>query len=309
VVTKVRSVVKRVKRRTNWSGSNLSRRRYAQNDETLYVAPEDERTDYVGPMIFRLPRDTTDVLDSHSLRWQIGMTGFSSRCDMESIISAWLTRFYFSSTGKRRYGHPALNGVLPEPWLPLKKGQTLANHDRSGGTRASKDSNQAVVLTLRKRYSVVRKSTRLAASSGRGPVDHLTSGMGEGLNEVQRDGTETSDSAVSNPWQDARPGRSQITPAQLSHRLSFDHGSGVIVLPEDAEWLTPDPDSDSEDDYRSTSGLENSQPDLSSLSEVVLSTSAGISPVSPSKRRYGTYYHHPERRQVSCLAIQLTLIL
>ena len=28
--------------------SNLHRRRYAQNDDTLYVAPEDERTDYVG---------------------------------------------------------------------------------------------------------------------------------------------------------------------------------------------------------------------------------------------------------------------
>lgn len=28
--------------------SNLNRRRYAQNDDTLYVAPEDERTDYVG---------------------------------------------------------------------------------------------------------------------------------------------------------------------------------------------------------------------------------------------------------------------
>jgi len=31
-----------------WSQSNLNRRRYAQNDDTLYVAPEDERTDYVG---------------------------------------------------------------------------------------------------------------------------------------------------------------------------------------------------------------------------------------------------------------------
>ena len=28
--------------------SNLNRRRYAQNDDTLYVAPEDERTDYVS---------------------------------------------------------------------------------------------------------------------------------------------------------------------------------------------------------------------------------------------------------------------
>ena len=29
-------------------GSNLNRRRYAQNDETLYVVPEDQRTDYVS---------------------------------------------------------------------------------------------------------------------------------------------------------------------------------------------------------------------------------------------------------------------
>ena len=35
--------------------SNLSRRRYAQNDETLYVAPEDERTDYVRFSIWRSP--------------------------------------------------------------------------------------------------------------------------------------------------------------------------------------------------------------------------------------------------------------
>ena len=33
----------------SWSQSNLNRRRYAQNDETLYVAPEDERTDYSQP--------------------------------------------------------------------------------------------------------------------------------------------------------------------------------------------------------------------------------------------------------------------
>lgn len=29
--------------------STLNRRRYSPNDETLYVAPEEERTDYVGP--------------------------------------------------------------------------------------------------------------------------------------------------------------------------------------------------------------------------------------------------------------------
>ena len=47
--------------------SNLNRRRYAQNDETLYVAPADERTDYV--------RDITSLLSlsliprSHNPQW------------------------------------------------------------------------------------------------------------------------------------------------------------------------------------------------------------------------------------------------
>ncbi|TFY73230.1 hypothetical protein EWM64_g10782, partial [Hericium alpestre] len=71
-----------------WSQSNLNRRRYAQNDDTLYVAPEDDRTDY-PPM------------------------------------SNWFNGIL--NTGKRRYGHPVLTGVLPQPWLPLKKGQTLVN--------------------------------------------------------------------------------------------------------------------------------------------------------------------------------------
>lgn len=34
------------------TSSNLNRRRYAQNDEILYVAPEDERTDYVRVKTF-----------------------------------------------------------------------------------------------------------------------------------------------------------------------------------------------------------------------------------------------------------------
>lgn len=38
--------------------SNLNRRRYAQNDETLYVAPEDERTDYVSPLAYFFERSS-----------------------------------------------------------------------------------------------------------------------------------------------------------------------------------------------------------------------------------------------------------
>lgn len=43
-------------------GSNLSRRRYAQNDETLYVAPEDERTDYVRTLLFGIVSSDFDVV-------------------------------------------------------------------------------------------------------------------------------------------------------------------------------------------------------------------------------------------------------
>lgn len=40
--------------------STLNRRRYAQNDETLYVAPEEETTDYVSVV---LPQSTRFVLN------------------------------------------------------------------------------------------------------------------------------------------------------------------------------------------------------------------------------------------------------
>lgn len=36
--------------------SYLNHRRYAQNDETLYVAPEDDRTDYVSVSAYRMYR-------------------------------------------------------------------------------------------------------------------------------------------------------------------------------------------------------------------------------------------------------------
>jgi hypothetical protein len=56
--------------------SNLSRRRYAQNDDTLYVAPEDIRTDYV-----RLDENRDDLVliylsISRSRQWRIGTGAF-----------------------------------------------------------------------------------------------------------------------------------------------------------------------------------------------------------------------------------------
>lgn len=176
------------------------------------------------------------------------------------------------NTGKRRYAHPALNGVLPVPWLPLKKGQTLTNNDRPTH-RVSKDStNQAVVLTLRKRPSMIRRSLSSAGPVGI-PVDPSTP------------------ADPGNPWEDT-PRRSQTTPTIVNHRLSFDHATGVIMLPEDESWLGDDVDSEEEDYGAEDPLLHRAQ------TEPILGGSAISSSPTPSRlSRYGTYFHHPERRR------------
>ncbi|KAK7457008.1 hypothetical protein VKT23_010311 [Stygiomarasmius scandens] len=266
-----------------WSQSHLNRRRYAQNDDTLYVAPEDERTDYSQPPM---------------ANWYSGVL----------------------NTGKRRYGHPALNGVLPEPWLPLKKGQTLRNLDRSDtASRGSRDSNQAVVLTLRKRPSVTRRSR-----ASIGPGTSYTDGNGNDQ------GPSTSNL---NPWSDVQSSSPVRTSNgnKLAHRLSFDHATGVIMLPEDGGWLADEDEMDSDEeeaDYGAENGnvsAGSGRPSLQrSLSDPVgiggaassaavsvtsatdaedddASTTPAATPsASPSRMsRYGTYFHHPERRRMA----------
>ncbi|KZP27711.1 DUF221-domain-containing protein [Athelia psychrophila] len=242
----------------SWSQSNLNRRRYAQNDETLYVAPEDERTDYSQPPM---------------ANWYSGVL----------------------NTGKRRYGHPALLGVLPEPWLPLKRGQTLVSGNGHGRPPAQHlDSNQAVVLTLRKRYS---RGPRQMISDAAGGYADSGPGDGSGAHELRPEGANAN-------GRNGRPGhgrRTRTTPQPLHHRLSFDDASGVIMLPEGEGWL--DEDSDSEDDYGSPSPLEElASPPLvdvapPNLSRTVMQEQSSPT-ASPAKRRsaYSTYYHHPERR-------------
>jgi hypothetical protein len=116
----------------------------------------------------------------------------------------------------------------------------------------------------------------------------------------------TSNLTSTNPWHDARPGtshRSQTAPQPLHHRLSYDHASGVIMLPEGENWLMSDEDSDSEDDYgtpspqgETTSPIVETDPS-GDVSGLVPSDSQPPTP-SPMKRKslYSTYYHHPERR-------------
>ncbi|TFK94670.1 DUF221-domain-containing protein [Polyporus arcularius HHB13444] len=241
-----------------WSQSNLNRRRYAQNDETLYVAPADERTDYSQP-------------------------------PMANFYSGVL------NTGKRRYGHPALTGVLPFPWLPIKKGQSLNRHRDTGD-----DGSPAVVLTLRKKYSVVRDRPQRQTSddsAASGPSSDNVDGNGTSQGEPH----EPSDRSVieQNPWYEDQPAarprprtRRSGQSSQIQRRFSFDAASGVIMLPEDEDWLEAE-DSDS-DDYGE---LQNS---ALMDSQIVESEGGSQGPSDGSSginKRYSTYYHHPERRK------------
>ncbi|THH11632.1 hypothetical protein EW146_g7980 [Bondarzewia mesenterica] len=252
-----------------WSQSNLNRRRYGQNDETIYVAPEDDRTDYSQPPM---------------ANWYIGVL----------------------NTGKRRYGHPALTGILPYPWLPLKKGETLVNTRTAGHVNGTK-ADQAVVLTLRKRYSSVRRRARSIVSGNRPVPDMLTNAPNATMATAVPSDTQSQlqpDEPIHNPWQDAVPGpsrRAQTAPSQVHHRLSYDFGSGVIALPDDGDWIGTGPEDDDSEDYgEDVAGLEHSQVSLDAPTPAGDSDAAADSAPATapsSKPLYGTYYHHPERRR------------
>ncbi|KAG6811557.1 hypothetical protein H0H92_006861 [Tricholoma furcatifolium] len=236
-----------------WSQSNLNKRRYAQNDDTLYVAPEDERTDYSQPPM---------------AGWYSGVL----------------------NTGKRRYGHPVLTGVLPEPWLPLKKGQSLVNHDHRDTSRAPKDS-EAVVLTLRKRYNSLRGPRQSSLPPNR---DFMLAGPSNGSG-TQNEAAELQ--TARNPWDDNHTDSTGNTHT-LNHRLSFDVASGVIMLPENGDWLGESTDSDEDDFGTNTGGLEQSITEASVVGDDEPMSAPVASSSSPSRTsRYGTYFHHPERRR------------
>lgn len=220
-----------------------------------------------------------------------------------------------------------MNGVLPEPWLPLKKGQALVNN-RNGagnGTRsANKDSwDQAVVLTLRKRFSSGKnrgqsRHSTAAATDWDSNVRNAISSSGVGSAVA----TPVDPSTIIDPWQDASTSTShqrrrmdETRPSRtLSHRLSYDHASGVIMLPDEMEWLENEVDSDEADsdgvDYgteleRSVSSLAGDgglSPTAESRSIAidgggVGQTGQGQSQAGSRISRYGTYFHHPERRR------------
>lgn len=114
--------------------------------------------------------------------------------------------------------------------------------------------------------------------------------------------TIVADPAMEHPMDDARPvpRRSQTVPVPLNHRLSFDHASGVIMLPDDeGDWMGEEPDSDEEDiAIENRVGLEPSGTDTLIGVEDLSASTESVAPLNPSRSsRYGTYFHHPERRR------------
>jgi len=254
------------------SHTHLNRIRYAQNDETLYVAPEDSRTDYSQPP---------------------------------------MTNFYYGvlNTGKRRYGHPALNGPLPQPWLPLKKGQTLANfvdrdHGEGNGSSSVSDSHaQAVVLTLRRRYNTIREDAgdlagRLIRKAKHQPKrdssltpDTTVTGDQDRAEQEHSPSKAPSDTA-SNPWRDAVSGPSQpvdrLRPYTHVRRLSFDLATGVINLPDDDGTWLEGADLDDSDSEREDGGVSSPNGEMD-----------GDTSGNGVRRRRSVYWHHPEKRRLS----------
>ncbi|KAL6304476.1 hypothetical protein BKA93DRAFT_825654 [Sparassis latifolia] len=231
----------------SWSQSNLNRRRYAQNEEILYVAPEDDRTDYSQPPM---------------ANWYSGVL----------------------NTGKRRYGHPAVNGVLPFPWLPMRHGQKVADGSRT----ASDNPSVAVVLTLRRKFSVLRKDDP-QTDRRNDPINRSAGDAGEGVLQY---GQQTSvDEMTQNPWLEREQRRYPVRTPAMTRRLSFDQGSGVIVLPEGEDWLEEDA-TDSDEDHGLPAVLADSQQSHPSRQASDDQQSATL-----PARRYSTYYHHPERRR------------
>ena len=180
-----------------------------------------------------------------------------------------------------------MTGLLPQPWLPLKRGETLVNVENTD--RPGRNSGQAVVLSLRKRYSVVRRGGRTSTT---GNSTTLRGAVRSSIASPEELGGDV----INNPWQESTPDSSQSRHT-LNHRLSYDFGSGVIVLPDDEIWLDG-MESDSEDDGGNgdIAGGQATPERAVSEDDQGSGGSDGQTITGLSRTRYGTYFHHPERR-------------
>jgi calcium permeable stress-gated cation channel len=171
--------------------------------------------------------------------------------------------------------------------------------------------DDAVVLTLRRRHSSLRKgaSRRASRRASRALLSAIDASPSEAEASTSTSSTPAAPSAedaLANPWHEApsapRPRRAMTAPSPLHHRLSFDDASGVIMLPDD-DWLDEEESSDSDEEISDgpTPSVAQS-PETSQATDVPFpaTETQALLPRSPSKR-YATYYHHPERRRTQTM--------
>ena len=213
------------------SESSLSHRRYAVNDETMYVAPSDKRTDYSQPP----------------------MSNF-----YDGVLN----------TGRRRYAHPALSGSLPTPWLPAMERPEAFGDGAAKKRGVVLSLRRKVAKKLRRKQAEsadeeAEDTEDRARSESLGLPDGWATGRGgdvetgpsrqastgTGGNEGFGTGSQLS-ATPSNPWRDPTP---QPDSRSVRKKASYDPASGVIVLPEE-ENVWGDDGSDSGDEGQISPG-------------------------------------------------------
>ncbi|ORX34475.1 hypothetical protein BD324DRAFT_636070 [Kockovaella imperatae] len=196
------------------SQANLNHRRYAINDETLYVAPSDKRTDYSQPP---------------------------------------MNNFYYGvlNTGRRRYAHPALTGSLPYPWLPAPQTPKKFGDGAAKRRGVVLSLRRKMAKKLRRTQTSDSESDariipdgwatgeNLSESSRQARTDTRSTSQDEGEDDRPDGGKLGSSlSSVSNPWRDPTPEPSSSNSysrprSKMKKSMSFDPASGVIALPEE----------------------------------------------------------------------------
>jgi hypothetical protein len=149
---------------------------------------------------------------------------------------------------------------------------------------------------MRKRFNSFR-GRRSAPDTGSymntpaGPSNNM-SPMEEGMIDT---------ASMNNPWREdfLRDVNGRGQDHHLSHRLSYDVASGVIMLPDDGDWL--DEEGDSDEDVTSEVGITVTAPaesdDERGTEEGGMPSTRAVSNSPMRTSRYGTYFHRPERRK------------
>lgn len=151
------------------SESNLNKGRYSHSGDGVYVVGKNRATDFSQPP---MSESFPGVLN----------------------------------TGRKRFGHPALSGSLPEPWLPVldrpRNAETSGEGEGQrtpGGTEAVPESTMepvmdALVVDLQRRWSTVKRvATGRPRRVSRGSLGASEAGSSRGGQAVEGE-------AERNPW-------------------------------------------------------------------------------------------------------------